>query len=127
MAMHKGHIRFEKQKFLLSEEKTIAASSGVKLAVFEQLRSSITKFNRLSSIESMRRIMCVVLPLVIPIDELRKGTIISKASIAELLGFNEKSVIGKHVFERSQSLHTSVRNNLNEVNIFEDAVLPVRR
>lgn len=127
MKFTKGHIRLEKEKNSLSVEKTIVASSAMKLAVFEQLRTSITKLNRLNSIESMRRIMCVVLPLVIPIEAMRKGAVISKASIAELLGFNEKSIIGKHVFERSQTLHTSMLNNLNEVNIFEDAVLPVKR
>jgi hypothetical protein len=127
MKFTKGHIRLEKEKMSLSAQKTVVARSGIKLAVFEQLSSSIAKLNRLNSIESMRRILCVVLPLVIPVDEMRKGTIISKASIAEILGFNEKSIIGKHVFERSQTLHTSMKNNLNEVQIFEDAVLPVKR
>jgi hypothetical protein len=127
MKFTKGHIRLEKEKMSLSAQKTVVASSGIKLAVFEQLRSSIAKLNRLNSIESMRRILCVVLPLVIPVDEMRKGTITSKASIAEILGFNEKSIIGKHVFERSQALHTSMQNNLNEVQIFQDAVLPVKR
>jgi hypothetical protein len=127
MKVTKVQNRLEKEKVLLSAEQSIVESSGIKLAVFEQLRSSITKLNQLNLVESIRRIMCVVLPLVIPIEEMKKGRIISKASIANLLGFNEKSIIGKHVFESCQTLHTSIRNNLNSAKIFEDAALPVRR
>lgn len=106
MKVTKVQNRLEKEKVLLSAEKIIVESSGIKLAVFEQLRSSITKLNKLNSAESIRRIMCVVLPLVIPIDKMKKG---------------------KHVFERCQTLHTSMRNNLNSVKVFEDAALPVTR
>lgn len=101
------------------------SSSSVKLAIFKLLRRSVTKLNRLNSTEPIRRILCVVLPLVFRTEEIRKTLVSSKAPIAELLGFNEKSILGKHVFEKSQGLHTAMQSNAKELNNFEDAVLPV--
>ena len=127
MKLTKGLNRLEKEELLLSEQKVVVSSSALKLAVFEQLRMSVTKLNRFNSTESMRRILCVVLPLVIPPEGMRKITAASKASVAELLGFNEKSVLGKHVFEKNQTLHTALQSYTNEIKIYEDAVLPVIR
>jgi hypothetical protein len=99
----------------------------MELAVFEQLRMCIIKLNRLNATESMRRVLSVVLPLVIPMEEMRKGTVGSKASVAELLGFNEKSLLGKHVFDKSQALLSALQNNADDIKAFESAVLPVKR
>ena len=127
MKLTKGLNRLEKEELLLPEQKVVVSSSSVKLAIFERLRMSVTKLNRLNSTESIRKILWVVLPLVIPTEEIKKTIVSSKASIAELLGFNEKSILGKHVFERSQGLHTAMQSNANELNNFENAVLPVIR
>lgn len=117
--------RLEKGELLLSEQKVAVSGSSMKLAVFEQLRVSIKKLNLFNSTESIRRILCVVLPLVIPPECIRKTTAASKASIAELLGFKEKTILGNYVFEKSQTLHTALQSNTNEIKTFEDAVLPV--
>ena len=127
MKLTKGLNRLEKEELLLSERKVVVSSSSIKLAVFEQLRVSIKKLNKFNSTESIRRILCVVLPLVIPTEGMRKTTAASKSSVAELLGFNERSILGKHVFEKSHALHTALQSNTNEIKIFEDAVLPVIR
>ena len=65
----------------------------------------------------------VILPLVIPVEKMRNENIASKATVAKLLGFNEKSILGKHVFEKSNTLFSSMQNTTN----FEDAVLHVKR
>lgn len=123
MKLTKGQNRLEKDKLVLYEEKAIVANSAVKLAIFQQLQFSITKLNKLNSTESMRKIMCVILPLVIPVEKMRNESIASKATVAKLLGFNEISVLGKHVFEKSNTLFSSMQNTTN----FEDAVLHVKR
>ena len=127
MKLTKGQNRLEKDKLVLCEEKAAVAVSAVKLAVFQQLHSSITKLNKLNSVESMRRIMCVILPLVIPAEKMKTDNIASKATVAKLLGFNEKSILGKHVFDKSVTLFTAMNSTSNEVKNFEDAVLHVRR
>lgn len=42
----------------------------------------------------MRKVLCTILPLVIPKEEIRKTNSISKSGIAMALGFNDKSLIG---------------------------------
>lgn len=127
MKVTKIQNRLEKEKLELLNEKTLVGRSSMKLAVFEQLRMCIIKLNRLNATESMRRVLSVVLPLVIPMEEMRKGMMGSKASVAELLGFNEKSLLGKHVFDKSQALLSALQNNADDIKAFESAVLPVKR
>jgi hypothetical protein len=69
----------------------------------------------------MRKILCTILPLVIP--DVRKQNSISKSGIAMALGFNEKNLIGKHVFERSLELHTALNEGTNAVQYIENAVV----
>ena len=47
-----------------------------------------------------------------------------KSGIAMALGFNEKNLIGKHVFERSLELHTALNDGTNAVQYIENAVVP---
>ena len=81
MKLTKGVNRFERGELLLSEQKVVTSGSSLKLAVFKQHRVSIKKWNRFNLTESIRRILCVVLPLVIPPEGMRKTTAASKASV----------------------------------------------
>jgi hypothetical protein len=127
MKLTKGTNRLKKEKLQISEQKNTYLNSTIKLAIFEQLRISITKLNEFNSIESIRIVLCTILPLVIPEDQVRKQNSISKSGIAMALGFNEKSLIGKHVFEKSLELHSALNGGTNTVQYIENAVVPITR
>jgi hypothetical protein len=127
MKLTKDTNRLEKEKVQMSEQKNTYMNSTIKLAIFEQLRVSISKINELNSRESMRKVLCTILPLVIPKEEIRKTNSISKSGIAMALGFNDKSLIGKHVFERSFELHNAIDGGTNVAQYIENAVVPITR
>ena len=127
MKLTKETNRLQKEKEQILEQKNTYIKSTIKLAIFQQLRVSITKLNEFNSQESMRKILCTILPLVIPDDQARKQNSISKSGIAMALGFNEKNLIGKHVFERSLELHTALNDGTNAVQYIENAVVPLTR
>jgi hypothetical protein len=96
MKLVKETNRLQKEKEQILEQKNIYyVKSTIKLTMFEQLRVSITKLNEFNSQESIRKILCTILPLVVPDDQVRKQNCISKSGIAMALGFNEKNLIGK--------------------------------
>ena len=66
----------------------------------------------------MRKILCAILALVIPDDQVRKQNSISYSGIAIAIP------IEKHVFEKGLELHTALNGGTNAVEYIENAVVP---
>jgi hypothetical protein len=75
----------------------------------------------------MRKGLCTILPLVIPEEQVSKKDSVSKSGIAVVLGFNEKNLIEKHVFERSLEHHRALDGGTNTVQYIENAAVPITR
>lgn len=75
------------------------------LLIFDCLKESVALLNIHKNCKSLRSTLSTIIPLIIPSSTKRTEQSHSNHSIGNLLGFNEKSRIAKHYFERSDVIH----------------------
>ena len=119
----------EKNKLKEDQKKNSFAKISLPLLIFDCLKESISLLNTHKNNKSLRTILSTLIPLLIPSSSKRIEQSHSNHSIGNLLGFNEKSKIAKHYFERSEKINKLKliqKENLT-VQMIEDVLTPLER
>ena len=116
IAKHRGYNKMiatknsnklqKEMKIIKKNEMEIATSKiSLPLLIFDCLKESISLLNVHNNNKKLRSALSILIPLIIPSTSKRTEQNHSNHSIGNLLGFNEKSRIAKHYFERSNEVH----------------------
>ena len=119
----------EKNKMKNNVLRTQTSKISLPLLIFDCLKESVTLLNKFKNNKKLRAMLSTFIPLIIPDSSERKEQSHSNHSIGNLLGFNEKSSIAKHYFERSNEIHKLKQISRGEltVKMIEDVLLPLER
>ena len=109
--------------------KTSSSKISLPLLIFDCLKESVSLLNVYNNNKSLRSILSILIPLIIPSSSQRMEQNHSNHSIGNLLGFNEKSKIAKHYFERSEKINRLKLNKreIVTVQMIEDVLIPLER
>jgi hypothetical protein len=107
MVATKNSNMLEKEKNKIKENQTKLSISKISLPllIFDCLKESVSLLNTHKNNKSLRSILSTLIPLLIPSRLVRTELNHSNHSIGNMLGFNEKSRMAKHYFERSDEIH----------------------
>ena len=119
----------EKNKIKMNNIKTSSSKISLPLLIFDCLKESVSLLNVYNNNKSLRSILSILIPLIIPSSSQRMEQNHSNHSIGNLLGFNEKSKIAKHYFERSEKINRLKLNKreIVTVQMIEDVLIPLER
>jgi hypothetical protein len=131
MIATKNSNTLERKMNIMKENNIENTKSKISLPllIFDCPKESVALLNIHKSCKSLRSTLSTIIPLKIPSSTKRTEQSHSNHSIGNLLGFNEKSRIAKHYFERSDVIHKLKlisKENLT-VEMVEDILLPLER
>ena len=103
----KNSNKLQKEMKIIKKNEMESATSKISLPllIFDSLKESIALLNVHNDNKKLRSTLSILIPLIIPSTSKRTEQNHSNHSIGNLLGFNEKSRIAKHYFERSNEVH----------------------
>ena len=99
------------------------------LAIFDCLRENIALINAHSTTKSMRSILSLVVPLVIPSLKERSELSHSKHAICNLLGINDNNILTQHCFKICEKMSALrlLKKGDRSVGMIEDVLIPIER
>jgi hypothetical protein len=104
-------------------------TKNLKLILFNHMSSNLMIINKYNQHESMRKLMCSILPLMLPPASLLIKENISKADIVKLLATNGRSKLIEHCFNKADILESNKESNNKSPTLLmiEDAIKPIDR
>jgi hypothetical protein len=123
ITIKKGMEKFGVEKVLQNDKISLP------LIIFDNIKENIESLNRFNSFENIKVILCAVLTIIITPIEKRSRENSSNHAISNLLGLNNKSMLMKHVFEKSESLLTTKKlpRGSCTVGMVESSLAPIVR
>lgn len=119
----------EKNKIKKDQEYISLSKISLPLLIFDCLKESVSLLSTNKNNKSLRSILSTLIPLLIPSSSERTEQNHSNHSIGNILGFNEKSRIAKHYFERSDEIHKLKKIDKDNLTakMIEDVLAPLER
>ena len=119
----------EKNKLKQDQKELSVSKISLPLLIFDCLKESVPLLNKHKNNKSLRSILSTLIPLLIPSRLERTELNHSNHSIGNMLGFNEKSRIAKHYFERSDEIYKLKLMKKEDLTtkMIEDVLTPLER